>query len=280
MPNTQVPTIELLSGASMPGFGFGTGGRRLSNEAAPAVVRQAIEAGYRLFDTAENYGNEQGVGAGIRESGIARDEIFITTKLNARWHGLDGVARAFEASAARLGLDTIDLFMIHWPNPAQDRYVEAWKGMIRLREAGHVRAIGMSNFKPVHLDRIMAETGVVPDVNQIELNPYVTREAERAYHRRHGIVTQSWAPLGKAGPLLAEPVVAAAAARHGRSPSQVVLRWIVENGVVPQPGSLNPAHMAENLAALDFSLTPEEVTAIAGLNGRQVEITDSDVFGH
>ncbi|MGZ4617011.1 MAG: aldo/keto reductase, partial [Actinomycetes bacterium] len=173
----------------MPRLGLGTW--PMDDAQVESAVVAAVQRGYRLFDTAENYGNERGVGRGLRASGVPRTELFVTTKLNKRWHGVDLVAEAFGRSADRLGLDYIDLLLIHWPNPGQDRYVQAWQGLVRLLEEGRVRAIGTSNFKPAHLARILAETGVAPDVNQIQLHPGLTREAARAYHADHGIVTES-----------------------------------------------------------------------------------------
>ena len=272
---------KLLHGALMPSMGFGTGGNRLSNDAAPAVVRSAIEAGFRMIDTAERYGNEEGIGRAIRDAGIPRDQLFVTTKFNIAWHGVDLARQAFEGSARRLGVDYLDLLRIHWPNPWEDRYVKAWEGLIRLLEERKVRAIGMSNFARPHLERIVKETGVVPDTNQIQLNPYVTRVPERAHHEKLGITTEAWAPLGKAGPILSEPLLAEIAERRGRTAAQIVLRWHLQLGVVPQPGSLKPNHMRENLEALNaFELSQEEMDTISGLNGGPEDVTDPEKFGH
>jgi len=275
---TGIPTITLANGVTMPALGFGTS--PMSDAQTETAVTAALGAGYRLIDTAENYGNEGGVGRAIRASGIDRDEVFVTTKFNKRWHDEDGVRQALANSEERLGLERIDLLLIHWPNPQQDRYVQAWLGMIGLLEAGQVRAIGVSNFKPAHLDRLLESTGVAPSVNQIELNPYVARLEPRAYHERHGIVTQSYSPLDRGGALLREPVVVAAAERLGRTPAQVVLRWHVQQGLTVAVKSSDPARQAQNLAVFDFALGPEELAALSALDRGEGAATDSDTFGH
>jgi 2,5-diketo-D-gluconate reductase A len=252
----------------------------MGDREAERVVAEAIGLGYRLIDTAHAYGNESGVGRGIRAGGVAREELFLTTKLNAEWHGRREARDAFEMSAARLGLDHIDLFLIHWPNPWRDRYVDAFQGLVDLMEAGHVRAVGLSNFTPAHIERVIDATGVVPDVNQIELNPRVAREGPRAYHAQHGIVTESWSPLGKGGDLLAEPTITAIAARHERTPAQIILRWHIELGLVPTPKSSSSERLAQNLAVFDFSLTPPEVGAISALDQGESAAVDSDSYGH
>ncbi len=252
----------------------------MGNRETERVVAEAIGLGYRLIDTAHAYGNEKGVRRGIRASGVAREELFVTTKLNAQWHGRREARDAFEMSAARLGVDCIDLFLIHWPNPWRDRYADAFQGLVDLMETGMVRAVGLSNFKPAHIERVIAATGVVPDVNQIELNPRVTREGPRAYHAEHGIVTESWSPIGKGGDLLAEPAITDIAARHGRTPAQIVLRWHIELGLVTVPKSSNLVRLGQNLAVFDFSLTPAEVTEISALDRGESAAEDSDVYGH
>jgi 2,5-diketo-D-gluconate reductase A len=272
------PTVELANGASIPRLGLGTW--PMSDAEAEVAVAQAIEAGYRLVDTAYAYGNEKGVGRGLRASGVPREELFVTTKLNGEWHGYQAAQEAYQASADRLGLDYVDLYLIHWPLPGRDRFADAWKGLVKLLEDGRVRAIGLSNFKPSHIDRLLAETGVVPDLNQIELNPTVTRDAVRAYNAEHGIVTQSWSPIGRGGDLLAEPVITALAERYGRTPAQIVLRWHMELGLVTVPKSADPGRMRANLDIFDFALAPDEVSAISALDQGEAAATDSDVFGH
>ncbi len=274
-----VPTLRLLHGAEIPQLGLGTS--PMTDDEAERVVADAIGAGYRLIDTAENYGNEVGVGAGIKASGVAREELFVTTKFNKRWHGRDLAAEAYAGSIDRLGLDYLDLLLIHWPNPGQDQYVQAWDGLVQLLEAGRVRAIGTSNFKPAHLDRIITETGVVPDVNQIQLNPLVARTDTRVWQTASGIVTESWSPLGGNGAeVLAEPVVTRIAEETGRTPAQVVLRWHVELGQVAVPRSTNPERLRQNLDVFGFGLTEEQVTALSALDRGEGAATDSDVFGH
>lgn len=279
MTPTPVPTVSLRHGATMPRLGLGTW--QMNDAQAESLVARAIEIGYRLVDTAENYQNERGVGRGVRASGVPREELFVTSKFNRRWHGVELVAEAFERSAERLGLDYLDLFLIHWPNPDQDRYVEAWKGLTRLLEGGRVRAIGTSNFKPAHLARLLDETGVVPDVNQIELNPTVTRKGPRAFHEKHGIVTESWSPLGGHGAnVLREPRITEMAERYAKTPAQIVLRWHMELGLVTIPKSSHPSRMRENIDIFDFALSPTDVRAISGLDRGESAAMDSDTFGH
>lgn len=273
-----VPAVTLGNGVAMPALGLGTW--PLDNLEAEAAVAAAIAAGYRLIDTAENYGNERGVGRAVRASGVARDELFVTTKFDGRWHSVEGVRKAFARSARRLGLERIDLFLIHWPLPARGRYVDAWRGLVRLLEDGDVRAIGVSNFKPAHLERLLDATGVAPHVNQVQLNPWIARAAERRFHAGHGIVTESWAPIGKGGDLLAQPAVVRAARRHGKTPAQVVLRWHVQLGLVAIPKTAHPRRLVENLAVFDFALGAEEMDEITALDRGGEGVIDSDVFGH
>jgi 2,5-diketo-D-gluconate reductase A len=240
----------------------------------------AIELGYRLIDTAFAYGNEEEVGRGIRTSGVARDELFITGKLNGDWHGFQEAQDAFDASAQRLGVDYMDLYLIHWPNPQKDRYVQAWHGLEKLLADGKVRAIGLSNFKPAHIDRILAEATATPDINQIELNPTLTREQTRAYHAEHGIATESWGPLGQGGDMLGAAPIAAIAQARGLSPAQVVLRWHMELGLVTVPKSSNRDRLAQNLDIFGFELTPEEVASLSALDRGEDAAVDSDVIGH
>jgi 2,5-diketo-D-gluconate reductase A len=279
MTPTTAPTVTLRHGAEMPRLGLGTW--PMDDSAAELTVAAAIESGYRLVDTAENYGNERGVGRGLKASGVPREELFVTTKFNKRWHGVELAAEAFERGADRLGVDYVDLLLIHWPNPQQDRYVQAVQGLARLLEQGRLRAIGTSNFKPAHLERVIAETGIVPDVNQIELSPTVTRESARAYHAEHGIVTQSWSPIGgQRNDVLREPVVVELAERHGKTPAQVVLRWHMELGLTTIPKSSDPVRLRQNLDIFDFALSADEVAAITALDQGDAAGADSDAFGH
>jgi 2,5-diketo-D-gluconate reductase A len=243
------------------------------------MVTAAIEAGYRLFDTAEIYRNEAGVGRGIRASGIDRSEVLVTTKLSQHSHGRAEAQTAFEASASRFGLDYIDLFLIHWPNPDLDRYVDAWRGMIELLEQGKVKAIGVSNFKPSHLQRLMDETGVIPHLNQIQLNPWIPRVAEREFHAAHQIVTESWAPIGKGGGLLADPVITGLAAQRDRTPAQIVIRWHLQLGLVPIPKTTDRRRLTENIDVFDFTLSEDEMKLLSALDRGGFGAMDSDHTG-
>ena len=275
--------VRLSNGVAMPRCGFGTA--NLRGDVGERAVLDAIEAGYRSIDTAEAYGNEDAVGRAIRSSGLARDELFVTTKFDRHWHREDGPRQALAASLERLGLDTVDLLLIHWPNPDLGRYVDAWRGMVDLLEVGQVRAIGTSNFTPEHLAHLIDATGVAPHVNQVQLNPWVPRHAERAFHDANGIVTESWGPLGlgwghdRSTSLLDEPPVAAAAEAHGRTPGQVLLRWHLQLGLVAIPRTQHAARMRENLDLDGFELTTEEMQAITGLERAGVAV-DPETTGH
>ncbi len=275
---TDIPNATLGNGIEMPALGLGTS--PMGDGQAEAIVAAALRAGYGLIDTAENYRNEAGVGRGIRASGVDRDEVFVTTKFNERWHGEAEAQQAFANSSERLGLDRIDLLLIHWPNPRKDRYVEAWRGLLRLLEDGKVRAIGVSNFKPAHLDRLLGETGVAPHVNQIELDPTHSRPEARAYHDAHGIVTESWSPIGAGGDLLADPTIVDVARRRSKTPAQIVLRWHVQLGLVPIPKTSKPERLAENRDVFDFELDEADMDELASLDGGDEGVTDADRFGH
>jgi 2,5-diketo-D-gluconate reductase A len=270
--------MKFANGVRMPVLGLGTSS--MSDTEAERIVAAAIDAGYRSFDTAEDYGTEPGVGRGIRASGIDREEVFITTKFNRKWHSVEGVRRAFEASADRLGVERIDLFLIHWPNPDQDRYVGAWKGLVDLLEEGLCRSIGVSNFLPAHIDRLIREVGVAPHLNQIQLNPYMTRTAERAYHSEHGIVTESWTPIARGRALFREAAVVQAAEAHGKTPAQVVLRWHIQSGLVTIPKTVHEDRLRENLDIFDFELDEAEMTALDALDRGGAGIVDPESFGH
>ena len=277
MPNSTVPTVTLRNGLELPALGMGTW--PMDDAQAADAVATAVETGYRLFDTAENYGNEAGVGEGIRRSGIARSDVVITTKFNKRWHSRDGVRQAFSASAQRLGTDYIDLLLVHWPNPDQDQYVEAVLGLNDLLEEGLIRGIGVSNFKPAHLQRL-ADAGVIPDLNQIQVDPRHIREASRQANSGLGMVTESWSPLGRDGGLLEDTAVTALAAKYGKTPGQIVLRWHVQQGLVPIPKASSREHLAENLAVFDFALEETEIADLSALDAGESGILDSDSFGH
>lgn len=261
---SATPALTLNDGHALPQVGYGTW--PMSDAEAEPAVAEALRAGYRLIDTAAAYGNEAGVGRGLRASGVPREEVLITTKLRGPDHGYDSALRAFDASAKRLGVDYVDLYLIHWPLPMKDLYVDSWRAFVRLKEEGRVRSIGVSNFQPAHIERLEKETGVLPAANQIELHPDFSQAALRAWHARKGIAIESWSPLGR-GELLHEPVLERLAARHGRTVAQVVLRWHVQLGLVTIPKSQDPARIRQNLALFDFALDADDLAAIAALDG-------------
>jgi 2,5-diketo-D-gluconate reductase A len=272
------PRVALSGDSLMPALGLGTW--PLVGEEARAAVATALNVGYRLIDTAEQYGNEVAVGRAIRDSGVPREEIFMATKFNARWHSEELVVEAYASALDRLETDYADLLLIHWPNPWLDRYVQAWKGMIRLRAEGRLRAIGTSNFTEGHLRRLIEETGVAPEVNQVELDPTLPRKELRAFHAVHGIVTESWGALGRGGALLSDPVVTAIARRHRKSPAQIVLRWHLQQGVVPVPRSSDPRRIAENLDAFDFELSHDDLERLDRLDQGRGPVRDPEEHGH
>lgn len=265
-------THTLPSGVRLPPVGFGT--YPLSGDDGIAAIASAIDAGYRLIDTAVNYENESAVGEAIRRSGVDRDDLVVCSKLPGRHHGYDDAIASTRDSLERLGLDHLDLHLVHWPNPSQDHYVDAWRALVDLQCDGLVRDIGVSNFTAVHLDRIIEATGVTPAVNQIELHPYFPQEAMRRVNADRGILTESWSPLGKKQAPFAEPVVVAAAERLGVTPGQIIVRWHLQIGVLPIPKSGTPSRQRENLDVEGFELTDEEVSAITAL-GRP----DGRLFG-
>ncbi|WBO23090.1 aldo/keto reductase [Sphingomonas abietis] len=254
--------VRLSDGHIMPQLGYGTW---QVTDGTADLVADAIRAGYRSIDTAAIYKNEREVGQGIADSGIARDQLFVTTKLWNDDQGFDSALAACEASLDRLGLDHVDLYLMHWPVPAQDRYVESWKAMIQLREQGKVRSIGVSNFLPDHLDRIIGETGVVPVLNQIELHPRFQQRDVRDYHAAKDILIESWSPLGRGG-VLDHPTIEAIAKKHGRAPAQVVIRWHLDQGLITIPKASDRRHMVDNLAVGGFGLDGEDMAAIAKID--------------
>ncbi|MBA0052208.1 aldo/keto reductase [Streptomyces sp. AJS327] len=261
---STVPTIQLNNGISMPQLGFGVW--QVPDDEAARAVATALEAGYRSIDTAAIYENEEGTGRAIAASGVPREELFVTTKLWNSSQGYDETLRAFDASLDRLGLDHVDLYLIHWPVPSQDRYVDSWRAFERIHSEGRARAIGVSNFQPAHLKRVLDLGGTVPALNQIELHPHLQQSIPRAFHADHGIVTEAWSPLGQGGDLLREPVLGEIARKHGKTPAQVVLRWHLQIGNVVIPKSVTPARIAENIDVLDVELDDSDLAAIAGLN--------------
>jgi 2,5-diketo-D-gluconate reductase A len=255
------PTINLNDGSVIPQLGFGVW--QVPNEDAAKVVGTAISTGYRSIDTAAIYGNEIGVGKAIAASPVSRGELFITTKL---WNDQHTNARsALNESLGRLGLDQVDLYLIHWPKPRQNAYVEAWKALVKLKEEGRAKSVGVSNFTVSHLKRIIDETGVAPSVNQIELHPRFQQKELVAYHAEHGITTESWSPLGQ-GTLLEDPTLKALAQKHGRTPAQVVIRWHLDRGYIVIPKSVTPSRIRENFEVFDFSLDADDLAKIAALD--------------
>lgn len=275
MSQIQIPNLTLNDGVAIPQFGFGV--FQVPPAETVASVTKALELGYRHIDTAAIYGNEVEVGQAIAAAGLPRDELFVTTKLWNGEQGYDSALSAFEASAGKLGLDVVDLYLIHWPVPARDRYVESWRALVRLQQDGRVRSIGVSNFQPAHLRRLFDEVGVVPSVNQIELHPYLQQAELRAFHAEHGIVTEAWSPLAQ-GLVLDDPVLVQIAAAHGKTAAQVVLRWHIQLGNVVFPKSVTPARIAENLEIFDFELSDAELASIAGLERAERTGFDPDTM--
>lgn len=271
---TSLPTVTLNDGAWFPELGFGT--YNLTGDEGVDAVAGAIAAGYRLLDTAVNYGNEAEVGEAVRRSGVDRDALLVTTKLPGRDHGYDETIASAHGSLERLGLDRIDLYLIHWPNPSVDKYLDSWRAMIRLRDEGLVRSIGVSNFTEAMLTRLIDETGVTPAVNQVELHPYFPQEKLRAFHTAHGIRTESWSPLARRSELLSEQVVIDVAAAHGVTPTQAVLRWHVQLGSTPIPKSSDPQRQIENADVFGFTLTDAEIAALSGLERGRLWDGDPD----
>ncbi|MCX2184152.1 aldo/keto reductase [Streptomyces sp. SKN60] len=259
----SIPTVKLNNGVEIPQLGFGV--FQVADEATTAAVTSALEAGYRSIDTAAIYGNEAGVGRALGASGLAREELFVTTKLWNADQGYDATLRAFDASLAKLGLDYVDLYLIHWPAPARDLYRDSWRALERLAEEGRIRAAGVSNFQPAHLRRLTEGSALTPAVNQIELHPALQQSELRAFHGEHGIATEAWSPLAQ-GAVLDDPAITAIAAAHGKSPAQVVIRWHLQLGNVVIPKSVTPARIRANFDVFDFVLSDEEMASIAGLD--------------
>ncbi|MCX4562326.1 aldo/keto reductase [Streptomyces phaeochromogenes] len=248
----------------MPQLGFGVW--QVPDDEAERAVATALEAGYRSIDTAAIYGNEKGTGRGLASSGVARKDLFVTTKLWNADQGYDSTLRAFDASLEKLGLDYVDLYLIHWPMPAKDKYIDAYKAFEKLYADGRTKAIGVSNFLPEHLEKLIDATSVIPAVNQIELHPHLQQHASREYHAQQGIATEAWSPLGSGKGLLEVPAIVAIAQKHNRTPAQIVLRWHIQLGNVVIPKSVTPSRIKENIDVFDFSLDTEDIAAISALN--------------
>ncbi|MDQ6686558.1 MAG: aldo/keto reductase [Actinomycetota bacterium] len=272
------PEHELSDGTTIPAIGFGT--YPLKGPEGVDAIRSAIELGYRLIDTAVNYGNETEVGEAIRLSGIPRERIMVTTKIPGRHHGYDDAVRSAHESLGRLGLEQIDLLLIHWPNPSQNQYPQAWRALVDLQQQGLARSIGVSNFTEAHLQRIIGETGVSPVVNQIELHPNFPQEEMREVNQRLGIRTESWSPMGKRQAPYDEKVIRAAADAHQIEPGQVILRWHVQLGAVPIPKSANRERQQQNLDVFGFELTPEEMDSITALGRPDGRLFGGDPESH
>jgi len=272
---TAVPTITLNDGVEIPQLGFGV--FQVPPEDTKKATLEALEVGYRHIDTAEMYGNEKGVGEAIAESGIARGDIFVTSKLNNSFHARDDALKAFDGTMDALGFETLDLFLIHWPMPATLDYVVTWKAMEEIKATGRVRSIGVSNFQPAHLQRLFDETETVPSVNQVELHPYFTNETVRAFNTEHGIATEAWSPIAQ-GKVLTDPVITQIADRVGRSAAQVTLRWHIQRGEIVFPKSVTRSRVEENFALFDFELTDADIAAITALNRDERTGANPDTF--
>ena len=275
---TALPLRTAHNGFTLPAIGLGT--YRLNGEAGAAAIAAGIDAGYRLVDSAFNYENEGTVGRGVADAATDRAEVIVTTKLPGRHHPSDKARWSIEESRFRLGLDATDLHLIHWPNPIQDEYVQAWEALVEAQQRGTVRQIGVSNFLPEHLERLKRETGVLPVVNQIELHPYFPQTEQLAYHREHGIITEAWSPIGRAKALLEAPVIGEVAAAHGIAPAQAVLAWHVARESVAIPKASSLEHQRANLAAASVVLDDAEVEAITALGRADGRLFDADPRSH
>ncbi|MBK5219681.1 MAG: aldo/keto reductase [Thermoleophilia bacterium] len=275
MPSTPIPTVELHDGVEIPQLGFGV--FQVPPEITQKAVEEALAAGYRHLDTAAAYGNEEGVGAALAATGIPRGELFLTTKLWNTEQGYDSTLRAFEASRERLRLEQVDLYLIHWPMPAADRYVDTWRAFERIRGEGGSRSIGVSNFRIEELERLHAEAELQPTVNQIELHPRLQQAELRAWHAEHGVATEAWSPLAQ-GEVLGEEAIVAVAENHGRTPAQAILRWHLQLGNIVIPKSVTPERIRENIEVFDFELEQDEIEAIAALDAGQRVGPDPSTF--
>ena len=271
---TSVPNITLNSGVEIPQLGFGV--FQIPPADTKAATLAALEVGYRHIDTAEMYRNERGVGEAVRDSGLKREDLFVTSKLNNSFHAHDAAMKAFDETLATLDIEYLDLFLIHWPLPAVGDFVDTWKAMIEMHASGRVRAIGVSNFQPAHIRRLLDETDHIPSVNQIEVHPYLTQDDVRAYDFDNGIATEAWSPIAQ-GLVLGDPVITTIAERLGKTAAQVTLRWHIQRGDIIFPKSVQRDRMVENFEIFDFELTAVDVDAINALNRNERTGPDPDV---
>jgi diketogulonate reductase-like aldo/keto reductase len=278
MPHVEIPSITLNDGLVVPVIGFGTS--MLNGSAAVKSIVSAIDVGYRLLDTAFNYENEGAVGEAIRRSGVPREQLLVTSKLPGRHHNYQEAIATIEEMLYRAQLDYCDLCLIHWPNPSRNLYVEAWQALVEAKKRGLVRSIGVSNFLPEHLERIVAASGVTPSVNQIELHPHFTQCAQRDWNTLHGIVTESWSPIGRASNVLQETAIVRIANKQGKTAPQIILRWHYQPGVLPLPKATSKAHQIENFSIFDFTLSDDDMKAIASLTREDGRISDQDPSRH
>ncbi|MEU1890322.1 aldo/keto reductase [Streptomyces pristinaespiralis] len=273
---SKVPFITLNNGVAMPQLGFGVW--QVPDDEAAQTVTTALEAGYRSIDTAAIYGSEAGTGKAVTGSGIAREELFVTTKLWNSEQGYDSTLRAFDASLGKLGLDYVDLYLIHWPMPAEGTFVDTYKAFEKILADGRAKSIGVSNFRTEDLERLIGETSVVPAVNQVELHPQLQQSELKEFHAKHGIATEAWSPLGQGKDLLQAPTVVAVARKHDRTPAQVVLRWHLQVGNVVIPKSVTPSRIQENIDVFDFELDADDLAAFTALDeGRRLGPDPADV---
>lgn len=273
---SDIPTIALNDHRTIPQFGFGV--FQIPADETAAAVRTALQEGYRHIDTAEMYRNEEAVGQAIVESGVPRDELFVTTKLNNDQHGYQQAFKALDASLSRLGLEHVDLYLIHWPQPALDRYVETWQAFEKLRANGLARSIGVSNFQPAHLRRLQQETETTPAINQIEMHPYLQQGEVRDYNRRAGIATEAWSPIAK-GEVVGDATLEALAEKYGKTAAQIVLRWHLQLGNIVFPKSVTPSRIRGNLDVFDFELADDDMATIATLDAGRRLGPDPDTMG-
>jgi 2,5-diketo-D-gluconate reductase A len=275
----MIPSIQLNTGHTIPQIGLGTW--PIDDAELADIIPIAADLGYRHIDSATGYGNEAGVGEGIRRTGIDRSEFFVTTKLDLQFQGDDKAAVGIAAALDRMKFEYVDLLLLHWPAPWEDKFVSTWRTFEKLHADGLARSIGVSNFKAAHLDRLASETGTIPAVNQIQLDPRITRAEQRAYDSARGIVTESYSPLGgQSDRFLTTQLLARVGERHGKTPGQVALRWHVQNGLVPLPKSANPRRLAENINVFDFELTTVDLADLASFDGGPDAGLDSDHTGH